>query len=32
MEHDDIPTDIGIYYCARQLKMHWRTVPPEQLE
>jgi hypothetical protein len=29
---NDIPTDIWIYYCARQLKMHWRTVDPEQLE
>jgi hypothetical protein len=29
---DDIPTDIWIYKCARQLKMHWRTVDPEQLE
>jgi hypothetical protein len=29
---DDIPTDMWIFYCARQLKMHWRTVDPEQLE
>lgn len=29
---DDIPTDIWIFYCARQLKMHWRTVDPVQLE
>jgi hypothetical protein len=29
---DDIPTDMWIYYCARQLKMHWRTVDPDQLE
>jgi len=32
MDHDDIPTDIWIFYCVRQLKMHWRTVDPEQLE
>ncbi|MDP9891214.1 hypothetical protein J2W32_000311 [Variovorax boronicumulans] len=29
---DEIPTDIWIHYCAKQLKMHWRTVEPEQLE
>jgi len=29
---DDIPTDLWIYYCAQQLKRHWRTVDPEQLE
>lgn len=28
---DDIPTDMW-NYCARQLKMHWRTVDPDQLE
>lgn len=32
MDNDEIPTDMWIYYCARQLKMHWRTVDPEQLE
>jgi hypothetical protein len=31
MDHD-IPTDIWIFYCARRLKMHWRTVDPVQLE
>jgi hypothetical protein len=29
---DDIPTDLWIYYCAQQLKRHWRRVDPEQLE
>ena len=29
---DEIPTDIWIYYCAQQLKRHWRTVDPDQLE
>jgi hypothetical protein len=29
---DDIPTDLWIYHCAQQLKRHWRTVDPEQLE
>jgi hypothetical protein len=28
----EIPTDMWIYYCARQLKFHWRTVDTEQLE
>ena len=29
---DEIPTDLWIFYCAKRLKMHWRTVSPEQLE
>lgn len=29
---DDIPTDLWICCCARQLKVHWRTVDPAQLE
>lgn len=29
---DEIPTDMWIFYCAKQLKRHWRTVDPEQLE
>ena len=29
---DEIPSDIWIYYCALQLKRHWRTVDPDQLE
>jgi len=29
---NEIPTDMWIYYCAKQLKLHWRTVDPEQLE
>ncbi|MNK79848.1 hypothetical protein D3C87_995270 [compost metagenome] len=29
---DEIPTDIWVYYCARRLKVHWRTVDTEQLE
>jgi len=29
---NEIPTDMWIYYCARQLKLHWRTVDPEQLQ
>jgi hypothetical protein len=29
---DEIPTDMWIYFCARGLKLHWRTVDPEQLE
>lgn len=29
---DEIPTDMWIHYCAQRLKLHWRTVPPEQLE
>lgn len=32
MDNDEIPTDIWIYYCAKRLKQHWRTVDPEQLE
>lgn len=29
---DEIPTDMWIYYCARRLKSHWRTVDTQQLE
>ncbi len=29
---NEIPTDMWIYYCAKRLKLHWRTVDPEQLE
>jgi len=29
---DEIPTDMWIFYCAKQLKRHWRTVDPEQLD
>lgn len=29
---DEIPTNMWIYFCARRLKLHWRTVDPEQLE
>jgi len=32
MEQHEIPTDMWIYYCAKRLKLHWRTVDPEQLE
>lgn len=32
MDSEEIPSDMWIYYCARRLKMHWRTVDPEQLE
>ncbi len=32
MDSDEIPSDMWIHYCARRLKMHWRTVDPEQLE
>jgi hypothetical protein len=32
MDHDEIPTDMWIFYCAKRLKMHWRTVDPEQLD
>lgn len=29
---DEIPTDMWIYFCAKGLKLHWRTVGPQQLE
>jgi hypothetical protein len=29
---DEIPTDMWIHFCARRLKLHWRTVDPQQLE
>lgn len=32
MDDEDIPTDIWVYYCARRLKLHWRTVDPAQLD
>ena len=32
MDDQEIPTDMWIYYCAKRLKQHWRTVDPEQLE
>lgn len=32
MDEDEIPTDLWIYYCAKRLKLHWRTVDPVQLE
>ena len=32
MDTDEIPTDMWIYYCAKRLKQHWRTVDPAQLD
>jgi hypothetical protein len=32
MDEEDIPTDMWVYYCAKRLKMHWRTVDPVQLD
>ncbi|NVM87653.1 hypothetical protein FHT32_001292 [Variovorax sp. SG517] len=32
MDSDEIPTDMWIYYCAKRLKQHWRTVDPAQLD
>ncbi|BEP42285.1 hypothetical protein [Variovorax sp. V15] len=32
MDDQEIPTDIWVFYCAKRLKQHWRTVDPEQLE
>jgi hypothetical protein len=32
MDEDEIPTDLWIYYCAKRLKLHWRSVDPIQLE
>lgn len=32
MDDEDIPTDMWVYYCAKRLKMHWRTVDPAQLD
>lgn len=32
MDDDEIPTDMWVFYCAKRLKMHWRTVDPVQLE
>lgn len=26
---DEISTDLWIYYCALQLKRHWRTIDPD---
>lgn len=26
---DKISTDLWIYYCALQLKWHWRTIDPD---
>jgi hypothetical protein len=32
MDEEDIPTEMWVYYCAKRLKMHWRTVDPAQLD
>lgn len=32
MDDEDIPTEMWVYYCAKRLKMHWRTVDPVQLD
>lgn len=32
MDEEDIPTDMWVYYCAKRLKTHWRTVDPVQLD
>jgi hypothetical protein len=32
MDEEYIPTDMWVYYCAKRLKMHWRTVDPAQLD
>lgn len=32
MDDEDIPTDMWVYYCAKRLKRHWRTVDPAQLD